>query len=331
LIVLALAIVLALGAVFLVRSYLIGRSTVPQASVSQVAMVKVVAAAVGLKFGDRLSAENLRELDWPAGSAPQGTFKSIDELLQGDPRTALQPIEPNELILASKITGPGQRASLSAVITEGMRAMTIRVNDVLGVAGFVLPGDHVDLMLTRQIDNGDPITDVLLQNVKVLGIDQRSDQTKSDPDVAKAVTIEVTPEQAQKVTLGSKVGTISLALRGMANVELSPARTISLRDLSIGEAIGTAAAPGSKPTAPAPAAPAVETNKPAVTILRRVDPYSTVVITRGTAAATYKVNPEGVVVTPSEPPPTPENKPAPSTSGGVGQPPAAATTTNGTL
>jgi pilus assembly protein CpaB len=332
LIVLALALVLALGAVFLVRGYLTGRGTAPQASVNQVAMAKVVAAAVRLKFGDRLSAENLRTIEWPAASVPEGAFKTVDELLKGDPRTVLQPIEPGELVLASKITGPGQRASLSAVIAEGMRAMTIRVNDVLGVAGFVLPGDHVDLMLTRQLENNDPITDVLLQNVKVLGIDQRSDQSKSDPDVAKAVTIEVTTEQAQKVTLGAKVGIISLALRGMANVELSPSRTISLRDLSVGEAIGTAAAPGSKP-----ATPPVETNKPAVTILRRVDPYSTIVITRGTAAASYKVNPEGVVVTPSTMPSTAPSaagtSPAPAASGGVAPPPppAPAATTNGTL
>jgi pilus assembly protein CpaB len=176
-----------------------------------------------------------------------------------------------------------------------MRAMTIRVNDVLGVAGFVLPGDHVDLMLTRQVENGDPITDILLQNVKVLGIDQRSDQSKSDPDVAKAVTVEVTPEQAQKVTLGSKVGVISLALRGMANIELTQARTISLRDLTVGEAIGTASTPGSKATA---TEPPPDTNKPAVTILRRADPYSKVVITRGTSSAEYKVNPEGVVMSP---------------------------------
>ncbi|HWA51318.1 MAG TPA: Flp pilus assembly protein CpaB, partial [Dongiaceae bacterium] len=137
LIVLALALAMALAAVFLARSWILGQSARPTASVAPAEIVQVVAAATALKFGDRLAKENLRLVNWPAGSVPDGTFKSIDELLGQQQRVVLQAIQPNELILASKVTGPGQRASLSAVIASGMRAMTIRVNDVLGVAGFV--------------------------------------------------------------------------------------------------------------------------------------------------------------------------------------------------
>jgi pilus assembly protein CpaB len=295
LIVLVLALVLALGAVYVARNWISGQGN-RSTTVEQAAMVKVVAAAASLKFGDRLAAQNLRLVDWPAASVPQGTFTAIDDLLGPQPRVALQAIEANELILASKVTGPGQRASLSAVITSGMRAMTIRVNDVLGVAGFVLPGDRVDIMLTREIVQDQPITDVLLQNVKVLGIDQRSEQEKSTPDVVKAVTIEVTPEQAQKITLAATVGKLSLSLRDVSNVELAPVKPVSIKDLGISEAIGT--------VEPKPEEKKLQT--PVVKIVpKKKDTLPSIGITRGTAREEYKVSPEGTVLQPNtkyEPP-----------------------------
>ncbi|MGH6894190.1 MAG: Flp pilus assembly protein CpaB [Dongiaceae bacterium] len=289
LIVLALALVLALAAVFLARSWILRQAGQATAAVQPAVMIKVVAAATTLKFGDRLGPENLRLVDWPAASAPDGTFKTYDELLGPQPRVVLQGIQPNELILTSKVTGPGQRASLSAVITSGMRAMTIRVNDVLGVAGFVLPGDRVDIMLTREIVQDQPITDVLLQNVKVLGIDQRSDEENNKPDVVKAVTIEVTTEQAQKITLAATVGTLSLALRDVSNVELAPVKPVSIKDLGITEAIGTVEP---KPEEKKP-------EKPVVKILRKKNELPSIGITRGTAREEYKVNPEGTVLQPN--------------------------------
>lgn len=290
LIVLALALFLAAVAVIIARNWMLGQSR-DTAAVEQAQTVKLVVAAAALKFGDRLAKENLRFIDWPAGNVPDGTFKSAEELLEPQPRVALQAIQPNELILASKVTGPGQRASLSAVITTGMRAMTIRVNDVLGVAGFVLPGDRVDIMLTREIVKDQPITDVLLQNVKVLGIDQRSDQEENKPDVAKAVTIEVTPEQAQKITLAATVGTLSLALRDVSNVELAKVKPVSIKDLGITEAIGT--------VEPKPEDKKAE--KPVVKIVPKPakDSLPSIGITRGTARQEYKVTPEGTVMQPN--------------------------------
>ena len=126
----------------------------------------------------------------------------------------LTAIEANEPILSSKITGPGQRATLSAMIADGMRAVTIRVNDVEGVAGFVLPGDRVDVALTRQGDkSASTSTDVVLQNVKVLAIDQIADERADKPSIARAVTLEVDTNSAQKLALASPVGTLSLMLR----------------------------------------------------------------------------------------------------------------------
>jgi pilus assembly protein CpaB len=324
-IVLALALFLALAAVYFARIWLSNQSGTSAAG-NQAPVVKVVAAATALKFGDRLAVENLKLIDWPAGSVPDGTFKSVDELLGPQPRVALQAIQPNELILGSKVTGPGQRASLSAVISTGMRAMTIRVNDVLGVAGFVLPGDRVDIMLTREIVQNDPITNVLLQNVKVLGIDQKSDQQAHDPDVVKAVTIEVTTEQAQKITLAATVGKLSLALRDVSNVELATVKPVSIRDLGVSEAIGT--------VDPKPEDKKVE--KPVVKIVPKPkSDQPSIGITRGTSRQEYKVNAEGAVVQPNssaEPPkkapeevpvtPPPVQTPAPTSA------PAAAATSS---
>ena len=101
------------------------------------------------------------------------------------------PIDPNEAILAAKITGPGQRATLSAMLGDGMKAVTIRVNDVEGVAGFVLPGDHVDVLLTRTGEKNNAINDVVIQDARVLAIDQLADQRADKPSVVKAVTLEV--------------------------------------------------------------------------------------------------------------------------------------------
>jgi pilus assembly protein CpaB len=299
LIVLALALLCALLAVFLARSWILGQSS-PTAEAAQAQMVQVVAAATPLKFGDRLAKENLRLIDWPTGSVPQGTFRSIDELLGPEPRVALQAIQPNEPILINKVTGPGQRASLSAVITSGMRAMTIRVNDVHGVAGFVLPGDRVDILLTREVIKDQPVTHVLLQNVKVLGIDQRSEQQNNKPDVVKAVTIEVTTEQTQKITLAAQVGRLSLALRDVSNVELAPVKPVSIKDLGISEAIGTVEPkPGDK-----------KNETPVVKIVpkRPADALPSIGITRGTARQEYKVTPEGTVLQSIKTPEPPKQK-----------------------
>ena len=125
----------------------------------------------------------------------------------------LAAIETNEPVLALKVTGPGQRATLSALVGPGMKAVTIRVNDVEGVGGFVLPGDRVDVVLTRQIEKGSASTDVVLQNVRVLAVDQSADERAAKAAVAKSVTLEVSTVEAQKVWLASSVGSLSLLLR----------------------------------------------------------------------------------------------------------------------
>lgn len=197
----------------------------------------VVVAAMPLKFGDTLSADKLREIQWPAGAIPTGAFKTTKDALAGNgTRQALQAISANEPVLASKITGAGQRATLSAVLGEGMKAVSIRVNDVLGVAGFVFPGDRVDVLLTRSVHSGDgpdkSFVDVLLQSVKVLAVDQVADESKDNPQVVKAVTVEVSTKDAQKLTLAAGAGQLSLALRQTAANTGETTERVTLADLT---------------------------------------------------------------------------------------------------
>ncbi|MER8632209.1 Flp pilus assembly protein CpaB [Mesorhizobium opportunistum] len=197
----------------------------------------VVVAAMPLKFGDTLSADKLREIPWPAGAIPAGAFKTTKDALAGEgTRQALQAISVNEPLLANKITGPGQRATLSAVLGEGMKAVSIRVNDVLGVAGFVFPGDRVDILLTRTARGEDgtdkSFVDVLLQSMKVLAIDQVADVSKDNPTVVKSVTLEASTKDAQKLTLAAGAGQLSLALRQAAASKGETTERITLSDLT---------------------------------------------------------------------------------------------------
>jgi pilus assembly protein CpaB len=145
-------------------------------------------------------------------------------------RVVLAAIEANEPLLALKITGPGQRATLSALVKPGMKAVTIRVNDVEGVGGFVLPGDHVDIVLTRTIEKGQATTDVVLQNTRVLAIDHAAKAT-----LAKSVTLEVDTTDAQKIWLAASVGSLSLLLRKAGETTEMKTTKVTLKDLIGGE------------------------------------------------------------------------------------------------
>jgi len=235
LIMIVLAGIFGVLAVVLVNIWLAGqRNALAQSNGVQASTV--VVAAVPLKFGDALSADKLHEIAWPAGAVPTGAFKTVKEAMAGSgARQALQSISANEPILAAKITGPGQRATLSAVLAEGMKAVSIRVNDVLGVAGFVFPGDRVDVLLTRTTrgDGADKsFVDVLLQSVKVLAVDQVADESKENPQVVKAVTVEVSTKDAQKLTLAAGAGQLSLALRQAAGSKGEANERVTLSDLT---------------------------------------------------------------------------------------------------
>jgi pilus assembly protein CpaB len=192
----------------------------------------MVVAKVALNYGDELAAPKLAIVEVPPAALPEGAFKGIEEIT-AENRVVLRPMVAGEPILPNKISGKNGRAILSTVIDKNMRAAAIRVDDVNGVAGFVQPGDRVDVMLTRKTNDRDAATntDLLLQNVKVLGIDQKSSEQKDAPQVAKAVTLEVTPEDAQKLALASNIGNLSLALRNYADPAAVSVKPISITDL----------------------------------------------------------------------------------------------------
>jgi pilus assembly protein CpaB len=203
-----------------------------EANRKPIAQQTLVVAGRPLRFGNELVAATLKEVPWPEEAVPAGSFKTIRELTAPGRRVVLTAIETNEPILATKITGSGQRATLSATINPGLKAVTIRVNDVDGVAGFVLPGDRVDIMVTRQLDKAAATNDVVLQNVRVLAIDQVADERAEKPSVAKAVTVEVEIAGAQKLSLASQVGSLSLALRKAGEADAATTRVMTLADLT---------------------------------------------------------------------------------------------------
>lgn len=234
------AVVFGLLAVFVAHVWLTNqagqRGKTVEAAAQPVPMQTVVVAKQPLRFGTELTQSMLQELPWPANSVPAGAFAKISDVLSHGRRVVLAAIEPNEPVLALKITGPGQRATLSALVRPGMKAVTIRVNDVEGVGGFVLPGDRVDVVLTRQIDKGQASTEVVLQNTRVLAVDQSADERAAKAAVAKSVTLEVTTVEAQKVWLASSVGSLSLLLRKAGETAESQTRKITLNDLGSNDA-----------------------------------------------------------------------------------------------
>ncbi|OAP37676.1 Flp pilus assembly protein CpaB [Sinorhizobium glycinis] len=238
---LAVAILLASGAVFGTRTYLADQQArLAAANSTKVPEKTLVVAAKPMRFGDRVRPENLKAIPWPSEEQPEGSFLTIETLLGDDtePRYAMEAIDPGEPVLSSKITGAGERATLSAALDQGMKAVSIRVNDVLGVAGFVRPSDRVDVLLTRvvrqQNNSEQTYVDVLLQGVKVLAVDQTADERKDEPSIVKTVTFEVTTDEAQRLTLGASIGTLSLALRNIASSNVEQTRPITVADLGGG-------------------------------------------------------------------------------------------------
>jgi pilus assembly protein CpaB len=236
-----IAVVFGLLAVFVAQGWLNYQADLSRRTVAPVpkavATRTIVVAAGPMRFGTHVAPDNLREVNWPEEAIPAGTFGTIADLMSGGKRIVLASIERNEPILRTKVTGPGQKATLSAVIQDGMRAVTVRVNDVEGVGGFVLPGDHVDVLLTRQQERTNGMNDVVIQNARVLAVDQLADDAADRPTVVKAVTLEVDTVSAQKIALAASLGNLSLMLRRAGEQHMDSTRRITTSDLSQTETI----------------------------------------------------------------------------------------------
>jgi len=174
----------------------------------------VVVAATDLELGAQLKADDLHVVEWPASSVPNGAFSTPDEVVG---RGLVMPVIQNEPILPMKLAGKDAGSGLPVVIPEGKRAVSVRVNDVIGVAGYVLPGTHVDVLATATPTNSevDTTTKVVLTNVQVLaaGTKMEQDSEQGKPMAVNVVTLLVSPDEAERLTLGATQGKIQLALR----------------------------------------------------------------------------------------------------------------------
>jgi pilus assembly protein CpaB len=195
----------------------------------------VVVASMPLRFGMELSSAQLKEVQWPTDAVPAGSVSSIAAFLKSpEKRVVIAAMDPNEAILASKVTGPGERATLSAVIAAGMTAVTVPLSETQGVAGLVMPGDRVNLVFTRTVDKDQSFTDVLLQNVRVVAVDQIIDQRSEKPAAIRSATLEVMPQDAKRVALAGAVGSLSLMLRKAGEVSGGAMGRVTAKDLLSG-------------------------------------------------------------------------------------------------
>ncbi len=314
LIALGVAVILGLVAVLLANTYLVSRER--QMSESPEGMVRIAVASLPLEYGAALTPDKVKFVQYPAASLPPGAFRSLPELLPaGKQRVALRPILVNQPFLASDLSGEGQNASIAALLPDGMRAATVRINDISGVAGFVKPNDTVDVLITRQPIGANAngggagqVTDVLLQNIRVIAMDQRAQNSEGAAVVSSAATLEVTPVDAQKLALGQNLGALSLVLRKPGDEQNIPqVETVNLQDLRYEYASGMRAA-GAMPTRPAAAPiddaerrariarlsqPRRPVAKPRPAAPPPPPPSPKVDVTRGTTTSTYEVGTYG--------------------------------------
>jgi pilus assembly protein CpaB len=309
LIALGVAVILGLLAVFFANTYLTGREK--QLAASPEGMVRVAVAAMPLAYGADVTPDKVKFVAYPAASLPPGVYKSIPELLpMGKRRVALRPIQVNQPLLAADLSGEGQNASIAALLPDGMRAATVRINDISGVAGFVKPNDTVDVLITRQAigangveDRGEQVTDVLLQNIRVIAMGQDAVGADGRPSPTRSTTLELTPLDAQKVALGQQLGQLSLVLRKPGEEQNIPqVESVSLDDLrysyygSLPPAARPAAAGGAPggavlPPPPERRAQVARLSRPRSPVVRSAParPTSTISVTRGTETKDYEV------------------------------------------
>ena len=170
-----------------------------------------VAAAANLEAGQAIKAENLRMVDWPSNVPLPGAFPAAPPLIG---RIVLYPLAAGEPILERQLANPGSGVGLTVKIPNGMRAISLRSDEVVGVAGFLLPGTHVDVLVTVRPSNSDPITSTVLQNVVILATGQKTEpDPEGKPTTATVVTLLVKPDEAERVDLASTQGIVHFILR----------------------------------------------------------------------------------------------------------------------
>lgn len=265
------ALVMGLFAAVLANHWL--QTRIAAAEAEQRAGTAVVVAAADIAFGDKIQPQHLALLYWPRDQAPDGVFHEIAAVAG---HIANQKLVAGEIILQSRVALHGGGNSLSAMIEPSKRAVTVRVNDVIGVAGFLLPGNRVDVLATRVHDDKRARTHTLLQNRKVLAVDQTAQADKDKPTVVRAVTLELEPSEAEELVSATEEGTVQLALRNPDDVQIHEAVAQTVPVPAVVAQAAPAAVPPAvprprirpKPPVPAPA-PAPADDSQTVTVIRQ--------------------------------------------------------------
>jgi pilus assembly protein CpaB len=183
---------------------------------------RVAAAAAQIPFGTKLDATHVKTIELPPASVPEGAFADAAEAMG---LIAIQTVYKGEVLIAGRVVETVGGSALAAVVATGMRAITVRVDDVVGVAGFLLPGNRVDVIATRRVRGGDETeARTLIKNLKVLAVDQTTSPDKDAPVVVRAVTLEATPAQAEAIVRATQDGKVQLTLRNpLEDVPQGPA------------------------------------------------------------------------------------------------------------
>jgi pilus assembly protein CpaB len=218
--ILLVAAVLGLATTYLIYHWMERQTDANAAPRQENILVKpVVVATVDLPPGSKLRPEHLKVIQWPAESLPVGVMSASDLLTD---RVVFLPIVAGEPMMESKLAPKGTSGGLTAIITTGKRAMSVKVDEIIGVAGFVMPGSFVDVLVTledRVNQKLDAAAQTILQNVRVLTSGQKIVNEKNQPVLVNVVTLEVTPEEAEKLALAANRGRLQLALRNQVDRE----------------------------------------------------------------------------------------------------------------
>lgn len=246
-----LGVAVAAGSVYASKEFLAVEQATAAAERTTPALVSVVVASQEIPFGTTIEAHKLTTIQWPAEAVPAGVFTDLSVLLPGsgeEPRRAKRAMVKGEVVLAAKLSDFGEKVTIGQTLSPGNRAMAISVNATTSVGGFVTPGDFVDVVLTSRDQRGLRAV-TILQNIRVVGVDQQTDELNEQAQIARTVTVEVTPIQGQKLALAQRAGTLSLTLR---NVEAVAEGEQELESIRLSDIIPNDApvvvAPVQKPT-----------------------------------------------------------------------------------
>jgi pilus assembly protein CpaB len=214
-----LSLVIGLFAAWMANNWINARAIAGQTPKTQ-----VVTAALDIPFGTKIEARHLAAIDMLPGTEPAGSYTDKTRV---EGRVTRSPMVRGEIMLEARLADSGSGSALAAVVEKNMRAVTIRVDDVVGVAGFLLPGNRVDVIATRKEDKDRAVTETILSNVRVLAVDQTAASEKNEPVVVRAVTLELTPADAEVLMKGKALGTIQLALRNPLDESVVARKTVA--------------------------------------------------------------------------------------------------------